>query len=306
MKKLFSNWKSFLGKGKQIKKTHLVAGLALSFFSLVVYAVGMPYVGVNVNDTSIPLKTAGSFVTATEFNTLTNTVRGIFNSFDGTSHRIGLNRVPSLNIDFDVNGDLRLGGTTEACNASAAGVIYFNDQNHKFWGCDGTNWVNLSYIGNGGSGNYQYACLANGNWQSGAACASVDYDSSRTYTQNDKVCAAAEPDPATCAATASARLFQCTSSGTWLNAGTCNSPNYVSGNYYSTNQTVCASATPNDDDCTGGDAGTCTPTNANYEKKCDGNIVKWYNNCGGDSSIVDVCTTNGINMMRAVSQDFRR
>ncbi|MBF1097712.1 MAG: hypothetical protein HXL37_05350, partial [Riemerella sp.] len=44
---------------------------------------------------------------------------------------------------LDVNGDIRVGGTTAPCTGANEGAIRYESSSKKFQGCDGSNWVSL-------------------------------------------------------------------------------------------------------------------------------------------------------------------
>ena len=44
---------------------------------------------------------------------------------------------------LDVNGDIRVGGTTASCSSANEGAIRYESSLKKFQGCDGSNWVSL-------------------------------------------------------------------------------------------------------------------------------------------------------------------
>ena len=44
---------------------------------------------------------------------------------------------------LDVNGDIRVGGTTASCSTANEGAIRYESSLKKFQGCDGSNWVSL-------------------------------------------------------------------------------------------------------------------------------------------------------------------
>ena len=44
---------------------------------------------------------------------------------------------------LDVNGDIRVGGTTAPCSVANEGAIRYESSLKKFQGCDGSNWVSL-------------------------------------------------------------------------------------------------------------------------------------------------------------------
>ena len=44
---------------------------------------------------------------------------------------------------LDVNGDIRVGGTTASCSAANEGAIRYESSSKKFQGCDGSNWISL-------------------------------------------------------------------------------------------------------------------------------------------------------------------
>ena len=44
---------------------------------------------------------------------------------------------------LDVNGDIRVGGTTAPCSTANEGAIRYESSLKKFQGCDGSNWVSL-------------------------------------------------------------------------------------------------------------------------------------------------------------------
>ena len=45
---------------------------------------------------------------------------------------------------LDINGDIRVGGTTASCSAANEGAIRYESSSKKFQGCDGSNWVPLN------------------------------------------------------------------------------------------------------------------------------------------------------------------
>ena len=45
---------------------------------------------------------------------------------------------------LDVNGDIRVGGTTASCSTANEGAIRYESSLKKFQGCDGSNWVPLN------------------------------------------------------------------------------------------------------------------------------------------------------------------
>lgn len=45
---------------------------------------------------------------------------------------------------LDVNGDIRVGGTTASCSTANEGAIRYESSSKKFQGCDGSNWVPLN------------------------------------------------------------------------------------------------------------------------------------------------------------------
>ena len=45
---------------------------------------------------------------------------------------------------LDVNGDIRVGGTTAPCSVANEGAIRYESSSKKFQGCDGSNWVPLN------------------------------------------------------------------------------------------------------------------------------------------------------------------
>ena len=45
---------------------------------------------------------------------------------------------------LDVNGDIRVGGTTAPCTGANEGAIRYESSSKKFQGCDGSNWVPLN------------------------------------------------------------------------------------------------------------------------------------------------------------------
>ena len=44
---------------------------------------------------------------------------------------------------LDINGDIRVGGTTAPCSTANEGAIRYESSLKKFQGCDGSNWVSL-------------------------------------------------------------------------------------------------------------------------------------------------------------------
>ena len=44
---------------------------------------------------------------------------------------------------LDINGDIRVGGTTASCSAANEGAIRYESSLKKFQGCDGSNWISL-------------------------------------------------------------------------------------------------------------------------------------------------------------------
>ena len=44
---------------------------------------------------------------------------------------------------LDINGDIRVGGTTASCSAANEGAIRYESLLKKFQGCDGSNWISL-------------------------------------------------------------------------------------------------------------------------------------------------------------------
>jgi len=44
---------------------------------------------------------------------------------------------------LDINGDIRVGGTTASCSTANEGAIRYESSSKKFQGCDGSNWVPL-------------------------------------------------------------------------------------------------------------------------------------------------------------------
>jgi len=45
---------------------------------------------------------------------------------------------------LDINGDIRVGGTTASCSTANEGAIRYESSSKKFQGCDGSNWVPLN------------------------------------------------------------------------------------------------------------------------------------------------------------------
>jgi len=45
---------------------------------------------------------------------------------------------------LDVNGDIRVGGTTASCSTANEGAIRYESSSKKFQGCNGSNWVPLN------------------------------------------------------------------------------------------------------------------------------------------------------------------
>ena len=124
-------------------KKIIFAGIGLSLVGLVVYATSV----VNVN--SIETKTSGDKVSAVEFNTIIDTVKNIFNTkVSDDQYLIGLNEEAGVGIDLDINGVLRVGylnkeGKVLDCEKNLVGIMFFNENNQHFWGCDGEKWRQL-------------------------------------------------------------------------------------------------------------------------------------------------------------------
>ena len=141
-------------------------------------------------------------VSATEFNSIVDTIRGIVNYFDGTNHFWGINKNPVAGVGLDLAGALQLGTTADVCDANFAGSLQFKDSHFVY--CDGADWRPLDTADCsvcGGVDAFEYTCTddgVDGAWTGGTeVCETVDYDNSGEiyYVYTDVVCATADPAP---------------------------------------------------------------------------------------------------------------
>ena len=122
-------------------KKYLLSLLGLGLFAGAVFAI-------NVN--SIPDKSPGAQVTYTEFNSLINVLKGIFNTEQsGTGrHFIGINQNTVDNITLSVKGLIMVkpvsSSSKPTCDTSTEGAIFADSDGDKhLWGCNGKEWVKL-------------------------------------------------------------------------------------------------------------------------------------------------------------------
>jgi len=116
-------------------KKRFLFGLGLLLTS-VVFAAGTSYF------VNIDTKVEGDGLTASEFNQILHVLNGIQN--DGG--RIGIGKAPVSNVKLDVNGIIKVtplatGGT---CGSSIEGSIYLDSDDSNWYGCNGTDWVQLA------------------------------------------------------------------------------------------------------------------------------------------------------------------
>lgn len=137
-------------------KKIILASIGLSIVGFIAYAVST-----TTDVSSVIIKTTGNgatkeqrTVSALDFNTIIDTVKGIFTQVDPGSaeeYNIGLNADPVDGVDLNINGVLRMKpfdkkGLPAVCEQETSGMMYFNDNNSHFWGCEGSTWKQLDVV----------------------------------------------------------------------------------------------------------------------------------------------------------------
>lgn len=165
----------------------------------------------------IPAKNAGDGVSAQEFNSIVDTMRGIYNYFDGTNHFFGLNNAPTAGITLDLNGAMQLGNFAGFPATAVAGTLFFNTTDSRFYYYNGSDWRPLDTADcsscPSGETAYEYTCTdengdstGSGVWNGGTVeCNPANYDANIEYDDNlgtnsrpTTTCADSLPDDATC------------------------------------------------------------------------------------------------------------
>ena len=149
-------------------KKIIFAGIGLSLMGVIVYASGGMFNvdNIEVKSTANNATESQKKVTASEFNTVVNTVRGIFSQKNGANnYEVGLNTSPAGGVDLKVGGVLRIGENGIICDSNNKGVVKFSTNDKHFWGCTGSNWKRLDYaecvtIDGVCDTNTEYACTA--------------------------------------------------------------------------------------------------------------------------------------------------
>ena len=119
----------------------IFAGFGLILVTLTVYAFASDHLDCvkGIIDKYANGTVEQSRVTAEEFNSLVNTVRGINVNVPpqpvnaGDKYEMGLGMNPVEEVDLAVNGMLKIAKETNSC--SEAGIIFYNKDNKHFWGC---------------------------------------------------------------------------------------------------------------------------------------------------------------------------
>ena len=81
--------------------------------------------------------TIGHGITPTTDNTI------VLGNNTATGPKVGVGTYTPQS-KLDVNGDIRVGGTTAPCSVANEGAIRYESSSKKFQGCDGSNWVPLN------------------------------------------------------------------------------------------------------------------------------------------------------------------
>ena len=80
--------------------------------------------------------TIGHGITPTTDNTI------VLGNNTATGPKVGVGTYTPQS-KLDVNGDIRVGGTTAPCSVANEGAIRYESSLKKFQGCDGSNWISL-------------------------------------------------------------------------------------------------------------------------------------------------------------------
>jgi predicted heme/steroid binding protein len=130
-------------KQKNMKKI-IPAVLGVLFLTITMFS-GVGAADVTSGGNKIDPKPAGGYVTSAEFNNIVDTLRGIYNTFNGSVYSWGINKSPAAGITLDIDGPITFGANTHssACDGNFAGSIYFNSTNNHFWYCNGTDWQQM-------------------------------------------------------------------------------------------------------------------------------------------------------------------
>lgn len=80
--------------------------------------------------------TIGHGITPTTDNTI------VLGNSTATGPKVGVGTY-TPQAKLDINGDIRVGGTTVSCSTANEGAIRYESSLKKFQGCDGSNWVSL-------------------------------------------------------------------------------------------------------------------------------------------------------------------
>ena len=69
-----------------------------------------------------------------------NLWNALYSTTENNTPQIGIGTTQPQ-ASLDVNGDIRVGAGTAACNSGLAGAIRYDASTHTFLGCDGSNWI---------------------------------------------------------------------------------------------------------------------------------------------------------------------
>jgi hypothetical protein len=104
---------------------------------------GVPNTTYTYTSTSTPL--SGSY-TKDDTTAFSNRIMGDGSKSFLNAGPIGIGTsTPASSTPMDVNGYMRAGrnGTSTACEADTAGVVFYNTANSHEWGCNGSTWTKI-------------------------------------------------------------------------------------------------------------------------------------------------------------------
>ncbi len=217
------------------------------FLVSAIFVAGMVYAAATVwNTTSIPEKNITDKITHSEFNSLTQTVQGIFHNDKGTAGNyaddlfgFGVNN-PTMTAD--AAGAVKISGQSLTCGSATEGVVRYNTYFNHLELCDGSNWRGLRLWSD---------CTPESCTKTLGTCTNTGTKSCVEGELGD--CSAVTPTetswtPATSTKCAGTSFFQTSNCGTTRSAtGTMCCP-------------VCSSYRPCGDDGCGGSCGPCAGT----------------------------------------------
>ena len=112
------------------------AGFGLVLITLTVYAFSQISNVHNIGDKDVNgTQESQKIVTASEFNSLVNTVRGINVNKNGSKYEMGLGTNPISGVDLTIGGMLKIDKESDSSKCNAVGTIFYNKDNKHFWGC---------------------------------------------------------------------------------------------------------------------------------------------------------------------------